>query len=508
MGFHPVWRYQLPRSSEAWSHLQNLQAIPSALDAARLGKMLDLFHNRQHYTKYPLFYVIAKGFSVDTPWKAAVFSAAVFSILPLLVYLLARVTFNELEALLAGLIVAVTSAFVYTMNFFSGGEPLAVALLLLGLWIHTRYRPLASVPIYVAIVFLHPLTSLFAWIFLLILPILSRPPSRKEVLETAGTILVFSAAFLSWMLFQILAGLPLGYFVTTKLSTGIMLGLYVSITGGFVIAILLQERIPTLYALFDKMKSWVRRYLTHLILLLEAIFLVLLLTVGMPGTEQDITPLVAAFYLPLLGAVALGGLRGCELEPMTAALVSASLVLIIAGVLLLPRGVPVYRLAPYCAIALGFLVVPVIRRPRMRLALPLVIAGLAATVYPTASFYFGFDEQYYPPEAAALDKIGNATLGGRVMTDVRMEDFVAYSSHRELLIPPEGPVTLRARDMALVNPLMRDEGFYPPGAQWFRDPFKLDLSIIDSASTKTYHNGWVELYHVPEEGLEISEVVS
>ena len=493
IGFHPVWRYKLPRSSEAWSHLENLERIPSAADAANFGKMLDLFENRQHYTKYPVFYIVAKILHIDTPWKAAVFSASIFSILPLLMFLFARSIFDELTAFVAGLLVAITSAFVYTMNFFSGGEPMAIALLLLALLLHLKYRPLTALPIYMCIIFLHPFTSLFLWVLLLLLPLFSKPASWRDTVETVVCTALYSLSLLAWILFQISTGLPLGHFITANLSIQILSTLFLAITGAVSLILLLRPRVVPLDRLMMLVTDASRRYLVSLILLLEVIFLLLFATTGVPGTEQLLSPLLVAFYVPLLLAIGMTVLRGREAEPFTSAFVFSSLLLIIVGVVIFPKGIPVYRLAPYGAIALALLFSPLVRRPNLRWALPLVFAGLAATTYPGPSFYFGFDEQYYPSEAAAVSRIESITIGGRVLTDVRMEDSIRYLGRSDPVVPEGGPLILNGRDVALLTSQIRQLGFYPPGAEWFRSPFTLNLTNLDLESVRIYDNGRTEI---------------
>jgi hypothetical protein len=386
VGFHPVWRYQLPRSSEAWSHLENLDRIPSATEALRIGRMLDLFGRRQHYPKYPLFYVAAKAAQVNSPLRAAVFSAVVFSILPVLMFLLARSVFDELTAFVAAVLVAVASSFVYTMNFFSGGEPLAVAVMLVALILHLRYRPVLALPLYLIVLLLHPYASLFLWVFLLVLPLASDPgrPSRErnEEIACAG---VFSLAFLGWMLFQISAGLPLGDLIAGNLPALTLSAALLGTAGAALVAAALRVRVGSLEALLGFTVGSFRRYLHRLLLPIEVAVLALLMVAGAPGTEQVVTLSAALFHLPLIAAVALASFRGREAETLTTAFTLALLVVFAAG-MVLPEGVPVYRLAPYASIALALLLAPLVRRPRARWALPFLVGGMAMAAYPGPPF--------------------------------------------------------------------------------------------------------------------------
>jgi len=503
VGFYPVWRYRLPRSSEAYSHLENLRRIPSALDALNFGKMLRLFERKQHYTKYPLFYFLAKALSINSPSRAAVFSAAVFSLLPLMGFLTATGIFDESSAFVSGLVLAFTSAFVYTMNFFSGGEPLAVLLLLLALFLHLKFRPLAALPAYVAIVFLHPLTSLILWVLLLILPFFLRPSSRPAALELTAVISSFSAVLLSWILFQSLADLPLGYFMTESLPLYVIFTIFASLTSVSCLLMLVGERAPSVDHLTRSAAGTIRNHLPAILLVLEVVFLVIFATFGVRGTQQLVAPSTAIFYAPLLAAVALIGLRRGQIEPFPAALATAFVLLMLAGLIAVPRGVPVYRLAPYGAIALALLLGPLVRRPGVRWLLPVVIAGLATTAYPTAAFYFGFEEQYFPAEAAAIARISNETLTGSVMTDTRMEDPIVYATGSKVLIPSGEQLSLGRGDLAVLTGLSRTYGFYPPGAQWFREPFELNLSDLAEGSLKAYDNGWTEILIVDRQRVKL-----
>jgi len=295
VGFQPVLRHRLPRSSEAWSHLENIDKIPSAADAADFGKMLDLFENRQHYTKYPLFYVIAKLLSVDSPFRAAAFSAIVFAFLPLLMFLLARSVLDELEAFACGLVIAVTSAFVYTMNFFSGGEPLAVAFLLVALTLHLRRGPIAALPLYLAIIFLHPFTSLLLWTLLVLLPFFSQPDSRSRVIAQGLCTGIFSLAFLGWILLQISAGLPLGDYIGSNLDQGTLLAVFITLTAASLVAQEMKPRFGPLGRATALAARSLERGLPTMIVLLELIFLALFIGTGIPGTEQVVRPSTALF---------------------------------------------------------------------------------------------------------------------------------------------------------------------------------------------------------------------
>jgi len=506
VGFHPVLRHRLPRSSEAWSHLENIGKIPSAADAANFGKMLELFENRQHYTKYPLFYVIGKLLSIESPFSAAAFSAIVFAFLPLLMFLLARSVLDDLEAFVCGLVVAVTSAFVYTMNFFSGGEPLAVALLLIALTLHLRRGPLAALALYIAIIFLHPFTSLLLWTLLVVLPFFSRPDAGRRAIEQALCTGIFSLAFLGWMLLQISAGLPLGDYIGSSLGQGTLVAAFAVLTLGSLMAQVLRRRFGPLGRAIAVAVRSLQRSLPTLIVLLELIFLVLFVVAGVPGTEQIVRPCTALFYLPLLAAIGMVGLRRREVEPFTVAFVSSVIALFLAGILIFPKGIPAYRLAPYGAMGLSLMLAPCISQARGRLLLPLVLAGLAATAYPGPSFYFGFDEQYYPSELAAVTSMPHVTVKGCVLSDVRMEDFIRYETGLEPTAPEAGPVDLGSGCVALLTNQIRRQGFYPPGHEWFRHPFKLDLSGLEAESMTVYDNGWAEIIVVGENKVSLGLV--
>ncbi len=506
VGLHPVLRHRLPRSSEAWSHLENIRKIPSAADAADFGKMLELFENRQHYTKYPLFYVIAKLLSVDSPFSAAAFSAIIFAFLPLLMFLLARSFLDDLEAFACGLVIAVTSAFAYTMNFFSGGEPLAVGLLLVALTLHLRRGPIAALPLYLAIILLHPFTSLLLWTLLIVLPFFSQPDSGRRGIEQALCTGIFSLAFLGWMLFQISAGLPLGDYIGSNLGQGMLLAVFVTLTSGSLVAQALRRRFGPLGRASAAAVRSLQQGLPTLVVLLELIFFALFVSAGVPGTEQTVRPFAALFYLPLLAAIGMVGLRRREAEPFTAAFVASVMALFLAGILILPKGIPVYRLAPYGAIGLSLMLAPCIAQPKGRLLLPFVLAGLAATTYPGPSFYFGFDEQYYPSELAAVARIPDVTFKGCVLSDVRMEDFIRYETGLEPTTPEGEPVDLGSGCVALLTDQIRQQGFYPPGHEWFRHPFKLDLAGLEAESIRMYDNGWAEILVLCENKVRLGLV--
>jgi hypothetical protein len=504
VGFHPVLRYSLPRSSETWSHLENLDKIPGAVDALDLGRMLDLFENRQHYTKYPLFYVVAKALSIDSPFAAGIFSAAIFSIMPLLVYLLAKNLMDDLEAFTAGILVSITSFFVYTMNFFSGGEPLAFAVFLAGLYIYTRHRPLLALPLFLIIIILHPFTSLFLWAILLVLLLLGKNEPRQDMRMAACTS-IFSFGLIGWLGFQIARGLPLGGLVTTSvppfttilvLSTTTLLGILLAV-GRLKLGV---------DAYLRRLSDMLALDLPKVLVVLEVILISLFLVVGITGTEKTLTPSILIFYSPVLILIALVVLRRDSIDTLTVSMSVSFLVLMAIGFIVFPGAFPTYRLAPYGTLCLALLISPSIRDRRMRIAIPLVILGLAATTYPGSEFYFGFDEQYYPSEMAALDHLSCMPPCGRLITDVRMEDLVRYKSGRETKTPHGKSIEAKIGDQVVVTANMRDTGLYPPGAEWYRIPYKIDLHSLEVGSEKLYDNGQVELFLVTDGPIELEEV--
>jgi len=506
VGFHPVLRHGLPRSSEAWSHLENLRRIPSGWDALKFGKMLELFENRQHYTKYPLFYVMGKLLRIDSPFKAAAFSAAVFALLPLLMFFLAGSVLQEQEAFAAGLAVAVTSAFVYTMNFFSGGEPLAVALLLAGLVLHLRRGPIFSLPIYAAIVFLHPFTSLFLWALLLVMPFFLKPDSKRRLIEQCICTGIFSSTFLGWIVLQISRGLPLGDYILSSLKEWVLLTAFVCLTGGSLAVQAMGVRFDQVGRLFDFVSCMMRLHLRTLILVLELGFLGLFVCSGVPGTEQVVQPATALFYLPLLAAIGMVLLRRREVEPFSVTFVASGIGLFMAGTLIVPRAIPAYRLAPYGAMGLSLLLGPCVAHPKGRLVLPMVLAALAATTYPGPSFYFGFDEQYYPAEMAAVSRIPDLTAKACVLSDVRVEDLLRYETGLSAKTAAGELLEVDIGCVVLLNNQMRKHGFYPPGHEWFRRPFKLDVMGLEKGSTTIYDNGWAQILVVTENGVSLGLV--
>ncbi len=503
IGLHPVFRFGLPRSSEAFSHLENLRRIPSAWDALDFTRMVDLFQNREHYAKYPLFYVLAKAVSVDAPWRAALFSGVVFALLPVLAYLLARSLLGSASAFLAGLVVATTSAFVYTMNFFSGGEPLAFAVLFAGLLVHSRHRFAAGLPLYILVIFLHPFTALFLWVVLLALTFLSSPDCSRQVAEWGLCLLAYSASFLAWILVQIHLKLPLGHFITDNVDATWFSAAIMATALGTLGTIFLRQRFKSIEGVMDPIIGLYRRRLTVLLVVLEIVLLVWFGMFGVPGTEQSIPLRTALYYAPLLAAVGLIGLRKDEIDPFTSALTTSVLTMIAAGMILFPRGIPVYRLAPYGAVALGLLLGPCVKNQRCRLVLPFILAGLAATVYPGPSVYFGFDEQYYPCELAAVERVSDLTVSGAVFTDVRMEDLVRFVTGKDVEAPTGDPVRVSGSDAALLNLRMRRTGFYPAGAEWFRQPLRIDLSLLDRVSTRSYDNGQCEILLLSGTDVEV-----
>ncbi len=489
IGFYPVLKYGQPRSSESWSHLENLKAIPDPLSALNFPRMIELFDYKQHYAKYPLFYFLAKAVSVDSPWEAAVFSAVVFSTLPLLSFLVARNQLDDLESMVVGLVIAITPAFVYTTNFFSGGEPLALALFLLGLYLHLERRSLLALPVFVSVVFLHPVTAVFLWLFLLVFPLLDgeQVDTGKNLMFT-GT---YSAIFLAWVMAQISWGLPLGSYVTSSISPSIMVLAFISITLLGVLPLLLMGRgqsriIPKI----RKASEVLGANLPRIIVIMELALLIVFLSFGIPGTEKELEPVHLVFYSPLLLAIALPLANGKRVPPFTLALAGCFLLLLASGLTITPRGVPVYRLAPYGALTLAFLIAPLVRARRLRWSLPILLAGLAATTYPGPEFYFGFDEQYYPAEIDAVSSLEEFSLNGEILTDTRMEDLVGFKTGKPVTAHGGQPVIMEVNDLALTTRNMMVHGLYPPGSQWYRRPFRLDLSKLESDSLRIYDNGW------------------
>jgi hypothetical protein len=53
---------------------------------------------------------------------------------------------------------------------------------------------------------------------------------------------------------------------------------------------------------------------------------------------------------------------------------------------------------------------------------------------------------------------------------------------------------------------MRETGLYPPGAEWYRIPFKIDLNPLDAGSERLYDNGQVELFQVVSGPVKLEEV--
>ncbi len=504
VGFHPVWRFGMPRSSETWSHLQNLERIPTAIDALRINKMLELFDYRQHYTKYPLFYFVAKLLGINSPQEAANYSAVVFTALPLLFFLLARSELDELEAFTAGLIVATTAAFAYTMNFFSGGEPLGVATMLLGLIVSSRTRPVAALPFYLMVVFLHPFTSIFLWLVMLVLNVFPGRDRGRDV-ESAIVTAVFSGCLLTWLLFQISLGLPLGSFITSTISMGLLAALITLGTGGSLGIMLLGDRLPAVSGAVSAAFEFLSQKIGLLLVILEATLLLVFFFGGVPGTEQGLKLGTILFYLPLLAAIPMIGLRPMKPGRLSIAFFASFITMVAAGLLVIPQGVPVYRLAPYGALALALLLGPVIMVAKARYALALILAGMTATSYPSAAHYFGFDEQYYPSESSALSILPNTTLSGRILTDVRMEDMARFHGFNSMLVPDERPANLSPRDAGLVTSHMRETGFYPPGSEWYREPFKLGLAELDAGGTRLYDSLRVQLYFATD-ALELRGV--
>jgi hypothetical protein len=504
VGFYPAARYHLPRSSESWSHLKNLETIPSALDAANIPRMLELFERRQHYAKYPLFYVVCELLAVDTPEEAALYSAAIFSVLPLLAFALARTQAGDLEAFFAGVLIGISPAFVYTMNFFSGGEPLAVALLLLGALIYLRYGPLFSLPVFAAIVLLHPLTSLFVWFMLLLLPFFTGG-STQSTSRTALCIAGYSGLLLAWMLFQISEGLPLGGYITANLGGAHVSLLVLAPTSVAVIMLATRDRRPGFGEMLSGLVARFKGNLIWGILILEILLLVAFMVSDLPGTEQGLDPSLVAFYLPLLAAISLTYFARDCVMPL-GAVGALCFLLLMLGSLLIPRGIPAYRLAPYGALALALLLSPLIKKARLRPALFVVVAALAFTAYPPPRYYFGFDEQYYPWEVDAASMLPRTSTGGRILTDVRMEDLLAFYGQGNLLVPAQGPVELAGRDLVFLTYQMRRYGLYPPGAEWFREPFQLETAPLEEQATRLYDSQRVSIYFLAGSEMSLAEV--
>ena len=500
MGFHPVLRYGLPRSSETWSHLENLDRMPSAVEAANIGKMLELFQNRQHYTKYPLFYVVCKALTIDSPLAAAVFSGAIFSIMPLLAYLLAGRFMEELEAFVAAILLCISAAFVYTMNFFSGGEPLAFAILLLSIYVYLRYRPAYALPLLLPVVLLHPFTSVFLWSTLVLMGVFDKPVSRIEAAACTG---VYTAALIGWLGFQVSEGLPLGNMVSSSVEYTVVFLLLAGSTAISILISLGRERIGMDEKLAH-LTGLVRELLPRIILGLEIVLVLVFTTAGIMGTEKSLTPQLLLYYSPTMALIAVVGLRREKVDPLTTSLTISFLVLMVSGLFVFPEVLPTYRLAPYGALCLVLLAAPVIRDRRMRIAVPIIAIGIGATVYPGATFYFGFDEQYYPSEMSALDRIGDL-MEGPIFTDVRMEDLVRYRFNTELVIPGKPSAELPRGTLALVTRNMRETGLYPPGAEWYRAPFHLDLEPLELGSDRIYENGQVELHRVASDRVYLEE---
>jgi hypothetical protein len=223
------------------------------------------------------------------------------------------------------------------------------------------------------------------------------------------------------------------------------------------------------------------------------------------GTEKSLTPQLLLYYSPTLALIAVAGLRRGKVDPLTTSLTISFLVLMVSGLFVFPGVLPTYRLAPYGALCLVLLVAPGISDRRMRIALPIITIGIGATVYPGAAFYFGFDEQYYPTEMSALDRLDGLPVGP-IFTDVRMEDLVRYRYSTELAIPVKPPVELPRGTLALVTRNMRKTGLYPPGAEWYRSPFHLDFEPLDLESDRIYENGQVELHRVVSDRVYLEEV--
>jgi hypothetical protein len=503
VAFHPFLRYGLPRSSEAWSHLENLDRIPSALQAANFGRMLKLFDYQQHYAKYPLFYISARAFGINSPKEAAAFSAILFSLLPLLYYLLVRTELPVKAATAASVVLATTSAFVYTMNFFSGGEPLAMVVMLVGLLLHRRLRPLAALPFYVMVIFLHPITSTYLWLLLILRSGLVEMPTRKT--EEAFTTLAFAIPLLVWFLFQISLGLPLGDYMVASLGVVIFAFLFI-VASALSIAMLLRDRYTSLGRILSGLRDLLARRLPLAVIVLEACLLLLLLVVGAPGTEQKLELGMLVFYAPLLLIIPLCLVRGQRLGGLALEFLMTFLLLVALGVLLLPKAIPFYRLAPYGALALGILVGPVIERHRVRMLVPILVMGLAATVYPGPTNYFGFDEQYYPSELSGVRMAENLTLTGRILTDVRMEDFSRYLSG-ETAVPEAAVLDVRSRDLVLITSQMRYMGFYPEGPEWFRTPYRLNMEPLERASDRLFDNARVQLLLLPSGEIKVHEAI-
>jgi hypothetical protein len=504
VGFYPVARYRLPRSSESWTHLANLETIPNAIDAANIPKMLDLFERRQHYAKYPLFYLVCKLLGVNTPEEAALFSASVFCVLPLLTFALARAQVGDLAGFFAGVLVGISPAFVYTMNFFSGGEPLALALLLVGMWVYLRRGPLHSLPVFAAVILVHPLTSLFLWFMILLLPFFTDRSAQslpRTIFCTAG----YSGLFLAWMLFQISEGLPLGGYITANLGTAPVSLLVLAPTLAAIALLAARDRRPRFEAMLSDVTARLRANLAWGVIVLEILLLLVLLVFDLPGTEQGLDPSLVAFYLPLLVEVSFTYFARDCLPPL-GTVGTICFLLLLFGSLVVPRGVPAYRLAPYGALALALLLSPLIGRPRLRPVLFILVAALAFTAYPPPRYYFGFDEQYYPWEVDAASALIRTGTGGRILTDVRMEDLLTFYGAGDLLVTAEGPVDLTGRDMVFVTDQMRRYGLYPPGAEWYREPFQLDISPLDTDATRLYDSQRVGIYFLGGSEVRLAEL--
>jgi hypothetical protein len=469
-----------------------------------MGRMLDLFENRQHYTKYPLFYVVAKALSIDSPLAAGIFSATIFSILPLLVFLLAKNIMDDLQAFTAGILVSITIFFVYTMNFFSGGEPLAFVVFLAGLYVYTGHRPLFALPFFILVIFLHPFTSLFLWALLLVLPVVGKKESG-QVLGVSVCTGVFSLALIGWLGFQIARDLPLGSLVTTSVSPTITI-LVLSGATAFGLLIVLGRQQLGLDGFLLRLSDRLELHLPKILLALEVLLLGLFFVVGFTGTEKTLTPSILLIYSPVLILIALVGLRRDRIDPFTTSMSLSFLVLMTIGFLVFPGAFPTYRLAPYGTLCLAFLIAPTILDRRMRIAVPLVVVGLAATIYPGAEFYFGFDEQYYPSEMAALDHLSCLSTGKRVIADVRMEDMVRYISSFETVAPEGKSIEAEVGDRVVVTANMRETGLYPPGAEWYRVPYKLNFDPLEAGSERLYDNGQVELFQVVGARVKLEEV--
>jgi len=491
VALQPLILHGQPRSSEAWIHLRNLEEIPNALAALNYPRMLRLFHYRQHYTKYPLFYAAAKAAGVHSPLQAAAFAAAVFSVLPLLTYLLASRVLGRTASFIAGLVVAVSPSFVYTMNFFSGGEPLALAAMLLGLYLYEGRRPLWGLAFFIPAVLLHPLTSLFLWVFLIVDTLLSK--SSKESAERVLCTLLFSAAFICWVFIQIYLGLPLGYVMSRAAEGGTIVALGILITAGAMLVWRVRRRWGRLERAMLLASDAISDHLAQIVVAAVVGFLALFVSMGVPGSEQRVQPAMLLFYLPLLAAIFLAGLRRDSLDRMTTSLVLAVLALGVAGTLIFPHGIPVYRLAPYGTVALALLIAPILRERRILLIAAAVTAGLAATAYPPGAFYFGFEEQYYPADYHAAEKAVDTAGSGRIITDTRMENVLRFLGAPGLVVPTNSTLNALPGDHLLITWQMEEYGFYPPGAQWYRVPFHVDLSEIRSKSDQTYSNGAVKL---------------